>query len=99
MKKTVSEHEMNKLVEANDSVRGTNDYMKYHMMAEYKTKRDGKWSKWNFLSWGVPVPFDMTVKKVGENVFLMREGVNCMGEEEITRYTLTESVNQILNVV
>ena len=41
----------------------------------------------------------MTVKKVGENVFLMLEGVNCMGEEEITRYTLTDSVNQILNVV
>lgn len=42
MKKTVSEQEMNKLVEASDSVRGTKDYMKYHMMVEYKTKRDGK---------------------------------------------------------
>lgn len=99
MKKTVSEEEMRKLIEANDSVSGTSDYRKYHMMIEYKTKHNGKWSNWKFLGWGVPVSFDMKVKKVGENVFLMREDNNCMGEEEVTRYTLTESVNQILNVM
>lgn len=99
MKKTVSEQDIQKLVEANDSVRGTSDYMKYHMMIEYKTKHNGKWSSWKFLSWGVPIPFDMIVKKVGKNIFLMREGLSAMGEEEITRYTLTESANTILNII
>lgn len=98
MKKMVSDQEMEKLVEANLSVCGTSDYMKYHMMTEYKTKCNGKWSNWKFLGWGVPVPFDMKVKKVGDNVFLMREDISHVGEEEVTRYTLTESVNQILNV-
>lgn len=99
MKKTVSELEMQKLCEANDSVRGTTAYTKYHMMIEYKTKRNGKWSAWKFLGWGVPVPFDMVVKKVGEKIYLVREDLSVMGEYEVTRCTLTDTANEILNII
>ena len=50
MKRVVTKQELDTLVKANDTVRGTHDYMKYFMMMEYKTKQNGKWSAWKYSS-------------------------------------------------
>lgn len=98
MKAIVTEAEFQKLSEANEKVKGTNSYAKYRMMMEYKTKTDGRWSAWRFFGWGVPVPVDMKVKKVGDKIYLMKEGITVFGETELTRYTLTEACNEVLKV-
>lgn len=98
MKKIVTASEIALLREADDRVKGTNDYTKYHMMIEYKTKVGGRWSPWKFLTWSVPYPQDMKVSKFKDKIFLSTEGHNVLGNEEITRYTLTEEVNKILKV-
>lgn len=98
MKSVVTELEFQRLSEANEKVRGTNNYAKYRMMTEYKTKTNGRWGAWKFLGWGVPFPFEMKVKKVGDKIYLMKEGTTVFGEKEITRYTLTETCNEVLKV-
>lgn len=99
MKRVVTKQELDTLVKANDTVRGTHDYMKYFMMMEYKTKQNGKWSAWKYLGHGIPIPADMTVKKVKDAVYLMRSSISSeTGEDEMTRLLVTEAVNKVLNI-
>lgn len=99
MKTEVTKADLERLVEANDSVKGTHAFRKYQMMMEckYRTASD-KWSAWKFLGWNVPTPADMKVKKVGNNVYLIRE-TYIDYEETVTRYTLTEACNEVLKVL
>ena len=95
MKRIIEKADIQRLSEANESVKGTNDYYKYQMMVEYKRKENGKWSRWKFIGWSFPVCSDMKVKKVGRKVYLIIENNS---DGTITRYTLTESCNEILKV-
>lgn len=97
MKKTLTSKDFELLRNANDSVRGTSDYMKYHMMHEFKVKNnEGKWSGWKFCSWDSAYSLDEAiVKKVGNNVYIMSENSY---DNSIDRWTVTEEVNELLKI-
>lgn len=99
MKNTVTKADLEQLAEVNESVKGTHAFRKYYMMMECKYRTEsGKWSAWKFMGWNVPTPADMKVKKIGNNVYLIRE-TNIDHEETVTRYTLTEACNEVLKVL
>ena len=97
MKTRLTIEDMNKLRDAHESVRGTNEYQKYLMENELKRKRsDGKWSNWKFIGWYIPYSADeVKIKKVGEKVYIMCDGA--FGDE-VERYTVTEEVNELLDI-
>lgn len=99
-KTDVTKADLNRLEKLNESVKGTHGYRKYHMMLECKYRiESGEWSGWQFVGWCVPTPADMKVKKVGNNVYLMREATNADNEEMVMRFLLTEACNEVLKVI
>lgn len=97
MKTHLTVKDMNKLRDAHESVRGTNEYQKYLMENELKRRLvDGKWTNWKFIGWYIPYSADeVKIKKVGEKVYIMCDGA--FGDE-IERYTVTEEVNELLDI-
>ena len=97
MKTHLTVEDMNKLRDAHESVKGTNEYQKYLMENELKRRlADGKWSNWKFIGWYIPYSADeVKIKKVGEKVYIMCDGA--FGDE-IERYTVTEEVNELLDI-
>ena len=56
----VSQADIKKIIQLNESVKGTTDYMKYHMEMSYKhdnTKKGG-FTNWKFLGYGYPFEHD-----------------------------------------
>lgn len=98
MKKTLTSKDFELLHNANESVRGTIDYMKYHMMHEFKVKNnEGKWSGWKYCSWDSAYSLDEAiVKKVGENVYIMSECADEYGC--VDRWKVTPEVNELLKI-
>lgn len=101
MKMIVEKADLQRLIDANESVKGTRDYRKYYMpyYFKYKNGKDGEWSKWYYMGYYVPrAEYDMEVKKVGETIYLMgKEYMDC-GSPTIKRFELTEESNKILKV-
>ena len=97
MKTHLTVEDLNKLRDAHESVRGTNEYQKYLMENELKRRlADGKWSNWKFIGWYIPHSADeVKIKKVGEKVYIMRDGA--FGDA-VERYTVTEEVNKLLDI-
>ena len=97
MKTHLTIEDMNKLRDAHESVKGTNEYQKYLMECELKRRlADGKWSNWKFIGWYYPYSADeVKIKKVGEKVYIMCDGA--FGDE-VERYTVTEEVNELLDI-
>ena len=98
-KKFVTREMLEKIYEANNAMRGTNEYNKYYMSTTYKRKENGKWTGWKFLGWGVPYRLngEAYVKTVGENTYIMFEyedyGVPC-----IERYAVDEAVKALIGL-
>jgi len=95
MKKTLTSKDFELLRNANESVRGTSDYMKYWMMHEFKIKNnEGKWSGWKYCSWDSAYSLnEAIVKRVGNNVYIMSES-----ERLFDRWLVTEDVNELLKI-
>lgn len=98
MKKTLTSNDFELLRNAVVSARGTNDYMKYRMMHEFKIKNsEGKWSGWKYCSWDSARSLDKAiVKKVGENVYIMSERADKYGC--VDRWKVTPEVNELLKI-
>ena len=77
--------ELKPLQEANNQVKGTNEYNKYYMETYGKTN-----GKWHFLGWYIPLQSTAIIKKYGEKNYLM------VSDEE--RYLINESVSELLNL-
>ena len=87
MKTTLS---MKPVYEANEQMKGTKDYMKYHM--EMSSFINGKWV---FIGWYVPSQYQQaTIKKVKNNSYLIIEHAN--GEKD--RYVINKHVAIILGI-
>ena len=98
MKKELTKDDLNLLREANESVRGTKEYYKYHMCHEYKKNKDGRWTGWKYFTWGIPYSLDEAIiKKVKDRVFIMSKEP-CALTHDLDRWEVTESVNDLLHI-
>lgn len=68
----VAQADLERLLELDASVRGTDKYTMYRMEAELKRKANGsnKWSEWKFLGFGMPLP----AKEFGYSFKLTKDG-------------------------
>lgn len=96
--KTITKEQIDNIIFLHESVKGTRDYNKYTMQIESKSKYNDKWGKWVFLGWGVPYVSELTVKKVKDTVYLMYSGIDGGGYESITRYAVTDTINDVLKI-
>lgn len=96
--KTITKEQIDHINFLNENVKGTENYTKYHMLTESKSKNNGKWSKWTFLGWGVPYVSELIVKKIKDTVYLIYEGIDGGGYESVTRYTVTNAINDVLKI-
>lgn len=99
MKKQLTAEDLSILREAHVALRGTKDYQKYLMENECKYKRaiDDKFTGWKWIGWNIPYSLDQAVvKKVGENVYIMREQPDGWGC--VDRWAVTAEVNELLKI-
>ena len=68
------------------------------MPIEQKSKYNGKWGRWVFLGWGIPYVYDLTVKNAKDAVYLTYSGIDGGGYECVTRYAVTNDVNDVLKI-
>ena len=90
MKLTKNQCEL--LRNANDKLRGTNDYNRYHMECTVRSES----GKWLFCSWSAPRSNHLTVKTV--------RGVTYLYENDeffpdcVYRYAVNDAVKKLLNL-
>jgi|GEM_PF-6999443 len=84
--KTISASEINKIREASDKLKGTNEYNKYYMEIDTKCS-----NTWKFLSHGLPMTgsIDGIIKKVKNRTYLIIDD---------TRYELRDVHIELLNI-
>ena len=86
MKKEFTKEMLDKIVKANESVRGTSNYYFYHMSCCFKSSTSGKWV---FL--GNYIPYQTGhFKKYRDNLYIITENGD--------RYELTERVRELIGV-
>lgn len=100
MKKMVTAEQLKAIINANESVCGTVDYMKYSMCCEYKYKGiDNKWSAWKYVAWTIPYGTGKFVKyyfkTVRGKLYIMVENKY---DNEIERYEVTPAVKELLGI-
>lgn len=68
MKTTITIKELSNLYNLNESVKGTKDYMKFHMQKDSKIN-----NKWVYIGWGIPSSnIEAKVKKVKDKYYLIQ---------------------------
>ena len=100
MRKMVTNEQIQKIVDANETVCGTVNYMKYSMCCEYKYKEtDNKWSAWKYVAWTIPYGTGKFVnyyfKTVRGKLYIMAENTY---NNEIERYEVTPVVKELLGM-
>ena len=97
MKKMVTNEQIQKIINAHESVLGTTNYNKYLMCMEYKYKKnDNKWTPWKFVAWTVPMTGNRTdyyFKTVKDKLYIM---INYA--DEVERYEITPAVKELLGI-
>lgn len=95
----ITAEEIEKIRQANESMKGTDKYNKYHMCHSSKRTIDDKWGKWTYLGWDIPyrsIPY--FIKTIKDTTYIMSEKYNDFGESCIERYEVTDSVKELLNL-
>jgi hypothetical protein len=82
---------LDKLTAANDSVRGTSEYTKYHMQSDAKT--DGRW---HFIGWSIPHSTGM-IKTFKDKTYIITE-FEGITERYFERYEVRDSVKELLGI-
>jgi hypothetical protein len=87
----IAQEVVQRIKNANESVKGTHDSMKYHMETYYKYG-----GKWRFLSWGYPIykvdNIDVYYKKWKDSEYLIFE----KSDGEVERYTITPRIKELI---
>lgn len=97
MKKMVTNEQIQKIINAHESVLGTDNYNKYLMPLEWKYKKDNKWTGWKFIAWTVPARIKDTMiyfKTIKDRTYMM---IEC-NTDEIERYEITPTVKELLGI-
>lgn len=82
---------LQKLTAANDAVRGTADYTKYHMTCD--SKRDGRW---RFICWTIPHTTGK-IKTFKDKTYIIAEYVG-VDERYLERFEVREEVKELLGI-
>lgn len=97
----ITREELDKITEANEKVKGTDEYGKYYMPCEFKIKKDGRWKRWILSCWGAPVFRKGTyyLKIIKDNTYIISEEYDDgWGYLEVERYGVTDAVKELLNL-
>ena len=92
-KTKLSYEDLKTLRDANNSVKGTNEYTKYWMEMSSKYMVRDRLSGWKFMGHGIPVVKSAKIKKFKDKVYIVTEdayGYN--------RWEVTDEVNDLLNI-
>ena len=84
---------LNKLTEANDSVKGTNEYYKFHMPCSKKFDDD---RRWKHIAWTIPHTTGK-IKTFKDSTYIMTEHRTCWGNY-LERYEVTDAVKELLGI-
>lgn len=100
MRKIVTDEQIQKIIDANETVCGTVNYTKYSMCCEYKYKKtDNNWSAWKYVAWTIPYSTGKFAKyyfkTVKGKLYIMAE---CEYMGEIERYEVTPAVKELLDI-
>lgn len=79
---------LEKLTEANDEVKGTPYYYRYHMQCDAKTN-----GRWNYIGWYMPNKCGI-IKTVKLTTYIVTEDSN----GEMLRYTVNLNVKELLGI-
>lgn len=97
MKKIVTMEQIQKIIDANNAVRGTYDYMKYYMCFEYKYRNyNNKWTGWKFMRWTIPTAYtkgNYYLKTIKDRTFLMFER-----DDSVERFEVNTAVKELLGI-
>ena len=98
-KKYVTREILEKIYEANNALHGTDEYNKYHMENYVKYEKNGRWTNWKFVGWGIPYNTQgkFYIKTVGDNTYLITEYV-MFGVRTADRYTINEAVKALIGL-
>lgn len=82
---------LDKLIEANESVKGTVDYLKYYMECDWKYK-----GSWRFQSWSIPNTTGK-IKTVKDKTYIITEYEGIF-ERYPVRHTVERPVRELLGI-
>jgi len=89
--KNIAQEIVQRIKNANESVKGTHSSMQYHMETYYKYG-----NKWRFLSWGYPIykvdNIDVYYKKRKDSEYLIFE----KSDGEVERFTITPQIRELI---
>ena len=94
----MTEKELNKIKEANESVKGTLEYTKYHMWCTSKSKRNNKWTAWNFLGRSIPKRTKYYIKMVKDKMYLISDEYKIFDSIYVERYEVTDEIKKLLEI-
>lgn len=98
-KRYITKEEIKKINDLNNSVRGTSEYTKYHMMQEFKYKKDGKWTPWIYAGYIDHINIkNLFVETVNDNVYLVSESFDELSDDIVYRYEVTDTIKEILDL-
>ena len=99
VKKYITREVLEKIYDANNAMRGTDEYNKYYLSTTFKRKENGKWTNWKFIGWGVPYRLNGNayIKTVRENTYIIFEYDEC-GVPYMERYEINEAVKALIGL-
>lgn len=108
-KQYISKEQLIKIADAVISVKGTSDYLKYHMAAEYKYTKMNKntlkdeYTHWYFTGYSIPFLTETSdfyyIKRVKNNLYIMSEPFyDEYGQLNVERFTVNEAVQELLHI-
>ncbi len=98
-KRILTKEEIKKINDLNNSVKGTPEYAKYHMMQEFKYKKDGKWTRWIFAGHtGNIYKKHLFVKYIKDKIYLVTETFTELDSDTVDRYEVTDTIKEVLGL-
>jgi hypothetical protein len=82
---------LEKLHAANNAVKGTSEYLKYHMLCDAKTN-----GRWHFLCWSIPYTTG-TIKTVKDKTYIIVQ-YTVINESYPQRYEVSRAVRELLDI-
>lgn len=102
----ISQEAMRKLLDADESAKGTDDYMKYRMewSCKFYHEDKGKWTKWLHSGYSCPIRVNPESANSGHiirirngNVFMESFPYFIEGTKIVERYRVTDEVMKLLD--
>lgn len=95
-KQVLSDEDLKKIVELNESVKGTSNYMRFTMEHSYKhdDTPKGGFTNWKFLGFGYPMnDIEYHFHMVGQSIYIETlPRRNAYGHLEVERFYVTKTI-------